>query len=372
MPASAIDSAIFRDIFGTEADAAGVLRRATACRTISTSRRRWRACRRGSASSRRRRPTRSSGTATSTSSTSRSSRRRPSASAIRCCRWCSSSSGCAGRARRMVPLGRDHAGHHRHRDRACRSARRSSWSRADIDAIADALAGARASSYRDTPMAGRSNLQQAVPITFGYKMRDVLLAGFERHRERLARAAPARARRRVRRRRRHAVVARQATGSQVQDALMKELGLGQPEIAWHTMRDRIAEVGCFLGLVTGTLRQDRDRREADDADRGRGGLRAVRRGPRLVVAPCRRSATRSRRVYITACAAVVRQHVAALLDAMVEDHERATGPWEIEWIVLPEIFLLVGRRAGADRVPARRACRSTRSGCAPISTSPRG
>ena len=34
---------------------------------------------------------------------------------------------------------------------------------------------------------------------------------------------------------------------------MRELGLGQPEIAWHTMRDRIAEVGCFLGLITGTL-----------------------------------------------------------------------------------------------------------------------
>ena len=33
---------------------------------------------------------------------------------------------------------------------------------------------------------------------------------------------------------------------------MKELDLGQPEIAWHTVRDRIAEVGCFLGLVTGT------------------------------------------------------------------------------------------------------------------------
>ena len=37
---------------------------------------------------------------------------------------------------------------------------------------------------------------------------------------------------------------------------------------------------------------------------------------------------------------MVRQQVAALLDAMVEDHERATGPWEIEWIVLPEIFCL--------------------------------
>jgi 3-carboxy-cis,cis-muconate cycloisomerase len=37
----------------------------------------------------------------------------------------------------------------------------------------------------------------------------------------------------------------------------------------------------------------------------------------------------------------VRQHVAALLDAMVADHERSTGPWEIEWIVLPEAFCLL-------------------------------
>ena len=45
-------------------------------------------------------------------------------------------------------------------------------------------------------------------------------------------------------------------------------------------------------------------------------------------------------IYITALNSVVRQQVAALLDAMVEDHERASGPWEIEWIVLPEIFCL--------------------------------
>jgi len=45
-------------------------------------------------------------------------------------------------------------------------------------------------------------------------------------------------------------------------------------------------------------------------------------------------------VYITALNSVVRQQVAALLDAMVEDHERSSGPWEIEWIVLPEIFCL--------------------------------
>jgi 3-carboxy-cis,cis-muconate cycloisomerase len=53
----------------------------------------------------------------------------------------------------------------------------------DLDRIADALAGL-ARKNRDTPMAGRSNLQQAVPITFGYKMA-TLLAAFERHKERL-------------------------------------------------------------------------------------------------------------------------------------------------------------------------------------------
>ena len=82
---------------------------------------------------------------------------------------------------------------------------------ADIDDIADALA-ALARKYRDTPMAGRSNLQQAVPITFGYKMA-TLLAAFERHKQRLQRTARARAGRRVRRRRRHAVVARPAAAS---------------------------------------------------------------------------------------------------------------------------------------------------------------
>src|SRR5579862_1534310 len=53
----------------------------------------------------------------------------------------------------------------------------------ELDGICDGLA-VLAKKYRDTPMAGRSNLQQAVPITFGYKMA-TMLAAFERHRERL-------------------------------------------------------------------------------------------------------------------------------------------------------------------------------------------
>jgi 3-carboxy-cis,cis-muconate cycloisomerase len=46
---------------------------------------------------------------------------------------------------------------------------------ADLAAIADALAKL-ANTYRDTPVAGRSNLQQAIPVTFGYKMATILAA----------------------------------------------------------------------------------------------------------------------------------------------------------------------------------------------------
>ena len=46
-------------------------------------------------------------------------------------------------------------------------------------------------------------------------------------------------------------------------------------------------------------------------------------------------------LYIHANISVARQHAAALMDAMVADHERSTGPWEIEWVSLPEIFCLM-------------------------------
>jgi 3-carboxy-cis,cis-muconate cycloisomerase len=205
---------------------------------------------------------------------------------------------------------------------------------ADLNGIADALA-ALARKYRDTPMAGRSNLQQAVPITFGYKMATVL-AAFERHKQRL-------------RELRGRVLVGEFGGAagtlsslgnrglEVQAELMKELKLGQPAIAWHTVRDTIAEVGCFLGLVTGTcgkiafdiklLMQTEVEEVYEPFHEGRGSSSTM---------PQKRNPISS--VYITALTSVVRQQSAALLDAMVEDHERATGPWEIEWITLPEIF----------------------------------
>jgi 3-carboxy-cis,cis-muconate cycloisomerase len=207
---------------------------------------------------------------------------------------------------------------------------------ADIDRIGAALAGL-ARKYRDTPMAGRSNLQQAVPITFGYKMA-VLLAGFERHRQRLHQL-------------RQRVLVGEFGGAagtlaslggrglEVQAELMRELQLAAPPIAWHTTRDAIAEVGCFLGLLAGTcgkfaldvkLSMQTEVAEIfEPFHSGRGSSSTM---------PQKRNPISS--VYITALNSVVRQQVAALLDAMVEDHERSSGPWEIEWIVLPEIFCL--------------------------------
>jgi 3-carboxy-cis,cis-muconate cycloisomerase len=63
-------------------------------------------------------------------------------------------------------------------------------------------------------------------------------------------------------------------------------------------------------------------------------------------------------LYIHANISVVRQLAASLMDAMVADHERSTGPWEIEWVAMPEIFCLMAG-AQADQIHPER----TRSRC---------
>jgi 3-carboxy-cis,cis-muconate cycloisomerase len=207
----------------------------------------------------------------------------------------------------------------------------------DLGAISKALADL-ARKHRLTPMIGRSNLQQAIPVTFGYKMAG-LLSAIERHRTRLDQLRPrvlvgefAGA---------AGTLASLATGAmETQAGLCAELGLGQPDIAWHTIRDNIAEVGCFLGLVGGTLgklsmdvklmMQTEVGEVYEPYAHGRGSSSTMpqKRNP---ISSC----------YIHAQVSVVRQHAAALMDAMIADHERSTGPWQIEWIVLPEAFCLM-------------------------------
>ena len=151
---------------------------------------------------------------------------------------------------------------------------------ADLAALDTALA-ALAKKHRDTVMAGRTHLQHALPVTFGYKAA-VWLGMIVRHRQRLDELKPR-------------VLVGQFAGAAgtlaslgdkglaVHDALMDELQLGRPPIALARGPRRRGGDGVVAGAHRRHARQDRHRRDADDADRGRRGLRAVRAGPRLLL-----------------------------------------------------------------------------------------
>ena len=207
----------------------------------------------------------------------------------------------------------------------------------EMKAVSESLSRL-ARDHRNTPMIGRSNLQQAVPLTFGYKAA-VWLAGVDRHIQRLDQL-----RRRVLLGEFGGAVGTLASlreqGLPVQQGVMERLGLIPPLISWHTVRDTIAEVGCFLGILCGLLDKiasdvkvmmmtelNEVQEPAGGGGRGASSTMPHKRNP----ISC---------AYITACSSVVRQHTASLLSAMNADFERATGTWEIEWLVLPEMFCL--------------------------------
>ena len=206
----------------------------------------------------------------------------------------------------------------------------------DLDGLREVLV-TLAERHRTTLMAGRTHLQQALPITFGYKAA-VWLSMFDRHAERLQQLRPR-------------VLVGQFGGAagtlaslgdrglDVQQALMEELGLGVPAATWHVARDAFAETINVLGLVTGSLGKiacdvmlmaaTELAEVSEPFVTGRGASSTM---------PQKRNPISSER--ICAAAKAVRQHAGLMLDAMVQDFERATGPWHAEWIAIPESFVL--------------------------------
>ncbi len=206
----------------------------------------------------------------------------------------------------------------------------------DLREVRDILA-ALALKYRDTAMAGRTHLQQALPITFGYKAA-VWLSSIDRHIERVDQALPR-------------ILLGQFSGAagtlasigdgglDMQKLFCEELGLHQPSITWHVARDGIAESVTLLGLITGTLGKiatdvmlmsaTEFGEVAEPFVPGRGASSTM---------PQKRNPISSE--LMLAAAKAVRQHVATMLDGMIHDFERATGPWHLEWVSLPESFLL--------------------------------
>ena len=196
-----------------------------------------------------------------------------------------------------------------------------------------------AKRYRDTPMAGRTHLQQALPVTFGYKAA-VWLSSIDRHIERVAQVKP------------RVLVGEFAgaagtlasvgdRGLEMQQLFCEELGLGQPAITWHVARDGLAEAVTLLGLITGSLGKiASDVMMMSATEFGEVSEPFVHGRGASSTMPQKRNPISSE--LMLAAAKAVRQHVATMLDAMIHDFERATGPWHLERASLPESFLLTG------------------------------
>jgi 3-carboxy-cis,cis-muconate cycloisomerase len=217
---------------------------------------------------------------------------------------------------------------------------------ADLDAVATALA-VLAEAHATTPMAGRTHLQHALPVSFGYKAA-TWLSGLDRHRARLAELRP-----------RVEVVSfagaagtlaslGRKDGLATQTALAAELGLGVPEITWHTIRDGFAEVTGWLALVAASLgkigydimlmMQTETGEVLEPFQPGRGASSTM---------PQKRNPIGSE--LMLAAAKIVREQHSLMLDAMVQDHERASGQWHVEWQALPTAFIVASAGLRAAR-----------------------
>ncbi|RRW63577.1 3-carboxy-cis,cis-muconate cycloisomerase [Pseudomonas fluorescens] len=203
--------------------------------------------------------------------------------------------------------------------------------------LADSLA-AQAQRFATTPLAGRTWLQHATPVTLGMKIAG-WLGAVTRSRQRLQQLKP------------RLLVLQfggasgtlAALGEQalpIAEALAEELQLTLPEQPWHTQRDRIVEFGAVLGLIAGSLGKfGRDisllmQTEAaevfEPAAPGKGGSSTM---------PHKRNPVGA--AVLIGAATRVPGLVSTLFSAMPQEHERSLGLWHAEWETLPEICCLV-------------------------------
>ena len=208
---------------------------------------------------------------------------------------------------------------------------------ADLARLGEVLA-AQAQRYASVPLAGRTWLQHATPVTLGMKIAG-WLGAVTRSRQRLAELKPR-------------LLVLQFGGASgtlaalgehampVAEALAAELQLGLPEQPWHTQRDRLVEFASLLGLIAGSLgKLGRDisllmQTEAaevfEPSAPGKGGSSTM---------PHKRNQVGA--AVLISAATRVPGLVATMFSAMPQEHERSLGLWHAEWETLPEICRLV-------------------------------
>ena len=208
---------------------------------------------------------------------------------------------------------------------------------ADLARLGEVLAR-QARRYAATPLAGRTWLQQATPVTLGMKLAS-WLGAVTRNRQRLLELKP----RLLCLQFGGASGTLAALGDQalpVARALADELDLQMPDQPWHTQRDRLVEFGAVLGLIAGNLgKVGRDisllmQTEAaevfEPAAPGKGGSSTM---------PHKRNPVGS--AVLISAATRVPGLLSILFSAMPQEHERSLGLWHAEWETLPEICCLV-------------------------------
>jgi 3-carboxy-cis,cis-muconate cycloisomerase len=205
----------------------------------------------------------------------------------------------------------------------------------DLDAAADAAAGL-ATTHRDTPMIGRTLLQQAVPTTFGLTAAG-WLTGLDAAADGLRGYQPA------------AQLGGAAgtlaglgpAGPAVFADFARRLGLGAPELPWHTERSRIGRLAGALGVAAGalgkpardlTLLAQNEVGEVREASPGGSSAMAHKHNPVAAVSTL-------------AATAQAPGLVATLLASAVQEHQRGAGAWQAEWRPLRELLVTVGSAA---------------------------
>jgi len=206
----------------------------------------------------------------------------------------------------------------------------------DIDSIVKSLVDL-ANSHRNTVMAGRTFQQLAAPITFGYKAA-VWLDEILRHQQRLKEIKP-----RLLVGQCAGAVGTFATledkGLEVQRLMMEDLGLGIPDITWHTARDRWSELVSWMAMIAATLAkiatevatlmrsEIEELSEPFETGRGASTTLPQKRNP-IACEP------------IIANAHRLRELASSQMTAMVQEHERgALGQMHLEWTIIPDAFL---------------------------------
>lgn len=193
-----------------------------------------------------------------------------------------------------------------------------------------------AEQHRHTLMVGRTHSQHALPITFGYKVSG-WLAPLLRHQQRLQEfklrlfvlqfgGAVGN------------LAALGERGTAVQHELAKLLTLPLPLTTWHTQRDSLVECANWLALLCGSvakmaqdiilLAQSEVGELHETADSARGGSSTMPQ--------------KSNPIISEGIIAIARANVnlaATMNHAQIQEHERGTHGWQMEWLTLPQMFV---------------------------------